>query len=251
VQAIRPRQAVVPVAQIQAAPRSSQLAYTQAHAPGQTQTQGLAFGPLFRDLRRALSLSLPDVAGRLGTRIEVISALEGGDVRRLPPWPETVRVVTLYTGLAGIDPRPILGLIHREIAVSDAVPVADTQEPGEAGVLARLRELYGDVLGRAGERFGRVSLGIDASRASALLDGRRLSAVGAVLVILVALFAQASTLQASLATLQPPIMGLMRGAQDYLLTRVAPQHDGLRWIEVDDPRQRRTDRLPVTKPRSL
>jgi hypothetical protein len=46
-----------------------------------------------------------------------------------------------------------------------------------------------------------------------------------------------------LATLSPPIGHLLRKAQDYVALRSAPVREGLKWIEVDDPRTRRGDRL--------
>jgi hypothetical protein len=43
------------------------------------------------------------------------------------------------------------------------------------------------------------------------------------------------------------LVKLMRGAQDYLLHRAAPVREGLRWIEVDDPRSRRGDKLATKR----
>ncbi len=78
-------------------------------------------------LRRALGLTLATAASFAGTRIEVMVALESGDLAALPPWPETVRVVTQLTSLAQIDPRPVLGLIHQEMARTRTA-VADVVE---------------------------------------------------------------------------------------------------------------------------
>ena len=195
-----------------------------------------AFALLFRDLRRALGLSLPAAAARVGTRVDVISALESGDVRRLPPWSETVRIVSRYTGLAGVDPRPVLELIERELAECNRASAAVEDAPtGLSGLGARL-----------GELCGRARSWLEGGGAKLPVGWQRLSTIGVLSAVLVVLFAQASSLQASLATLQPPIMGLMRSAQDYLLARVAPERDGLRWIEVHDPRQRRGDRLTAS-----
>ena len=79
------------------------------------------------------------------------------------------------------------------------------------------------------------------------LDGRKTAGLVAALFIIVAYSAQGSSLQASLATLHPPLVKLMRGAQDYLLHRAAPVREGLRWIEVDDPRSRRGDKLATRR----
>ena len=40
-----------------------------------------------------------------------------------------------------------------------------------------------------------------------------------------------------------PVSTLKRSAEDYMLWWSAPTREGLKWIEVDDPRSRRTDRL--------
>ncbi len=77
-------------------------------------------GQLFRELRRCLKLSLPELARRLETRIDVITALEAGDVRSLPSWPETVRVVSAYTMLVKIDPRPVLHVLSEKISADNS-----------------------------------------------------------------------------------------------------------------------------------
>jgi len=220
--------------------------HAQAHAPVARRQAGL--GSLFRDLRRVLNLSLPVAAARLGTRIEVIAALEAGETSRLPPWPETARVVTAYTGLASINPAPVLSLI-RSALDANAMPLASEPLASMVGLPAAERRppfathrhmlaaLASPVWPWLAPRLADVrSL---ASAASSLqahlrervpLDGRRLSAIGALLLVLAGAFAQGNALHASLATLHPPIANLMRGAQDYLLIRSAPVHQGLRWI---------------------
>ncbi|MFA5951649.1 MAG: hypothetical protein WC807_15330 [Hyphomicrobium sp.] len=243
---------------------------SQAHAPSASQP---GFGSLFRDLRRVLNLSLPAAAARLGTRMEVIAALEAGETSRLPPWPETARVVTAYTGLASINPAPVLLLIRRALD-ANAVPLASESEPEPLAskveppaaeqkrpiashrlMFAALRPLgwpwWAPRLAGVRRLASTVSFGASVSsfgaslRERVPLDSRRLSAIGALLLVLAAAFAQGSALHASLATLHPPIANLVRGAQDYLLMRAAPVRQGLRWIEVDDPRTRRTNRLQL------
>src|SRR4026207_1445657 len=63
---------------------------------------------LFRDLRAASALSEADLAARLGTRPEVVQALEQGALYALPPWAETCRVVNAYGALLNLDVRPSL-----------------------------------------------------------------------------------------------------------------------------------------------
>ncbi|MET0668016.1 MAG: hypothetical protein ABWZ01_05865 [Methyloceanibacter sp.] len=70
---------------------------------------------LFRDLRAASNLSETDLAQRLGTRIEVVQALEQGALYALPPWPETCRIVNGYGALLNLDIRPLLRRIYAQL----------------------------------------------------------------------------------------------------------------------------------------
>ena len=63
---------------------------------------------LFRDLRSATALTEMDLATRLGTRADVVQALEQGALYALPPWAETYRVVNAYGALLNLDVRPLL-----------------------------------------------------------------------------------------------------------------------------------------------
>jgi len=63
---------------------------------------------LFRDLRAASAMSENDLAARLGTRADVVQALEQGALYALPPWAETCRVVNAYGTMLNLDVRPLL-----------------------------------------------------------------------------------------------------------------------------------------------
>jgi hypothetical protein len=203
----------------------------------------------------------------LECRLEVITALEMGNVQALPSWPDTVRIVTHYAVIARIDATPVLSLIRRDLdqargAGPAAVPQKTQQarpaqsEPSERS--AAFRAAFVQPFADAFSGLARASTSVKAARIVDAeddeptpprfgwmrLDGRKTAGLVATLFIIVAYSAQGSSLQASLATLHPPLVKLMRGAQDYLLHRAAPVHEGLRWIEVDDPRSRRADRLP-------
>lgn len=225
------------------------------HAP--SVPRPMSVGAMFVELRRALQLSLADVASLLGTRIDVIAALEAGDVERLPPWPETARIVSGFTGLAGIDPRPVLGVLRAEI--EHAFALQDEQDQAEArqgGVMSDAKAQASAAIGRARGALASTPLASLALKARALTArvpsaGRRAAITVVVLFLVATFFAKGSALQASLATLQPPIERLMKGAQDYLLWRAAPVREGLRWIEVDDPRTRKADRLALPRSRDV
>jgi hypothetical protein len=70
---------------------------------------------LFRDLRAASALSETDLAARLGTRVDVVQALEQGALYALPPWAETCRVVNAYGALLNLDVRPLLRRIYAQL----------------------------------------------------------------------------------------------------------------------------------------
>jgi hypothetical protein len=70
---------------------------------------------LFRDLRAASALSETDLAARLGTRADVVQALEQGALYALPPWAETCRVVNAYGALLNLDVRPLLRRIYAQL----------------------------------------------------------------------------------------------------------------------------------------
>lgn len=70
---------------------------------------------LFRDLRAATALSEMDLAARIGTRPEVVQALEQGALQALPPWAETCRVVNAYGAMLNLDVRPLLRRIYAQL----------------------------------------------------------------------------------------------------------------------------------------
>jgi hypothetical protein len=97
---------------------------------------------LFRDLRAATTLSEMDLAARLGTRADVVQALEHGALFALPAWPETCRVVNNYGALLNLDVRPLLrriyaqleaGIVELQPKAMPDVPVMTPPETGDFG----------------------------------------------------------------------------------------------------------------------
>jgi hypothetical protein len=60
------------------------------------------------------------------------------------------------------------------------------------------------------------------------------------------LLTQTAVLEAAVAKLPPSVARMVRGAQNYVIVQFAPVRDGLRWIDVPDPRTRRSDKLRTT-----
>jgi hypothetical protein len=97
---------------------------------------------LFRDLRSATALNEMELATRLGTRPDVVQALEQGALYALPPWAETCRVVNAYGALLNLDVRPLLrriyaqleaGIVELQPKAMPDVPVMTPPENGDLG----------------------------------------------------------------------------------------------------------------------
>jgi hypothetical protein len=197
----------------------------------------------FQDLRAAHQLSQAEAAQRLSTRIAVICALEAGDVSDLPPWPECCRVVRTYTGFMGLDPRPILHLLEVLLAAAATAPKPATKRT----LFPQLKRPTTARPQQRGSNAAGPILAVPARLKGVLLSpkaraGRILFAI-AVPVGLLVLLTQSSVLQAAVAQLPPRMARIVRGAQDYVTVQLAPVRDGLRWIDVRDPRSRRSDKL--------
>ena len=223
-------------------------------------------GALFRDLRRILRLPLPDLAIRLGTRIEVITALERGEIGRLPPWPETVRVVTGFTSLARIDPRPVLAIIREQM--DGTATVVGAGKDASRKPLRSLARATASAAGRVaattrsaasvawGAREAMTQRWIASQTADMDLDADErqsmawLGRTGIMLLLVLSLtfatyLVRSAGLEGALADLRTPIVRLMNKTQDYISQRMASSSgsEELKWIDVDDPRSRRADRL--------
>jgi hypothetical protein len=198
----------------------------------------------FRDLRAAFRLSQVQTAERLSTRVDIICALETADVLSLPPWPECCRIVRTYTGPVGLDSRPILHSLETLLAIAG-------QNPKPAPKRSLVPQL-----GRRKQPQQRAQKGSAEDSALATISarlapfmpgraGRVLFAI-AVPVGLLVLLSQTSVLEAAVAQLPPSVARIVRGAQDYVTLELAPIRDGMRWIDVRDPRSRRSDKLRTT-----
>lgn len=201
-------------------------------------------GRFFQDLRAAFRMSQAEAAQRLSTHIDIISALEAGDVSGLPPWPECCRIVRTYTGLAGLDPRPILHSLELLLAVAARMP----KPAPKRTLLPQLGRQRTDRKPARRKAPTNATLAAFSAGLERLLYGREARAgrvlfAIAVPVGLLVLLTQTSVLEAAVAQLPPSVVRIVRGAQDYVTVQLAPVRDGLRWIDVRDPRSRRSDKL--------
>ena len=198
----------------------------------------------FQDLRAAFRLSQAQTAEQLSTRVDIICALEAADVSALPPWPECCRIVRTYTGPVGLDPRPILHSLETLLAIAAQNPkpapkrslvpqLGRRKQPQQRAQKGPAEEFHsGSDLGS----FGAVHAG--AHRSHPVRHCGPCRAPGAAEPDLGA--------RSGGRQLPPSVARIVRGAQDYVTLQLAPVRDGMRWIDVSDPRSRRSDKLRST-----
>jgi hypothetical protein len=225
---------------------------------------------LFRQLRHLVQLPIEHIAYRLGTTIEVLQALEHGQTAALPPWPETVRVVTAYTGFATIDPRPVLSSIHaamtarhhEEVRLSAAIEAdrmgrtaGSARNPmrGNAGVEGDANDETAGPLTRAYDAAlnacQAIATKVWSEGAVDSLKQRRVIAGLAITLPLALIMSLASggPVQAVASVLPRPVTGFFKSIEDFMRVSMAPRREGFVWIEGVDPRTRKTDKLPSPK----
>lgn len=194
----------------------------------------------FIDLRRTIGASAPDVARQLKTNAAVIAALERADVSALPPWTETHRIVMGYTAWAGIDGRPVLaalGILAKEAQqLRQVARQAAAVRPAVTASSERLR-LMQLAIAEGARRLPREAL--NQARERPVRTFYALSVP--MLLVLLSLNANASGTLFS--ALPRPIKSAAAAVQDMLAVSFAPRREGLVWIEVRDPRSRRSDKV--------
>lgn len=194
----------------------------------------------FQDLRRFLGITQRQAATHLLTHVQVIDALENGDVRYLPPWPETTRVVMGYAAWAKIDGRPILGaLAALQNGTEPRRPLPDRNAAAYAHMqqsVVRLRQA-GVVLVAGAKRLPQEAMNQARER-----PARTFYAVSLPLCI-VLMMLNTSVLQGAIRVMSAPFAKVATGLRETLSVQFAPVREGLRWIEVDDPRSRRSDKM--------
>ena len=200
----------------------------------------------FRDLRGALRLNPAQAAQALSTRVDIIAALEAGLIGSLPPWPETCRIVRTYAGFAGLDPRPVLHSLEQLFVEAPRRPRAVRARGAR---LPRLGQPGAPILKAIGGGSRRAA---EAARNVRNVVNEHAGKPGMALftvtmgIALVLLITQTAVLEAAVSQLPPSMKRIVRGAQNYVIVQLAPVRDGLRWIDVSDPRTRRSDKLQST-----
>jgi len=222
---------------------------------------------LFSELRHYLGLPIPHIAQHVACHPGVITALESGRIDLLPPWSETARIVAAYISLARLDPRPALDRLS--VLMGVAIPAthyyappshetaAHPRMPDEAATpVARILGRLSDAANRAREQaatpgilaewvahFTETAEGLTSS-VRAMRAPVRWVAAAAIALILFGSAAPSGVLQASVNGISQPISGLWHKLSGQSSNIRVIIRDGLKWIEADDPRERRSDKLP-------
>jgi hypothetical protein len=192
---------------------------------------------IFRNMRLAMRVSRETIARRLATTAATIDSFEQGAVGALPHWKETCRIVRAYGALARMDTEPILLRIHEELQAlarqsRPATPVEFTGRPAPRTQPTVPRSRRGQVRASRRRRRARVLFALSAPLA---------------LAVAVVYLAQAAPqpVYRAIGLLPDAAEHLVRAGLDYVVVLSAPRRDGLRWIDVSDPRVRKADKLQV------
>ena len=195
-------------------------------------------GQIFLNMRLTMKVSRETIARRLATSTSIIESFETGAVSALPHWKETNRIVLAYCQIMRIDAEPILWHIRGQLqALASQVKSGRTATPAEF-TTGRPSARSGPAprSERTGARSPRRR-----RRARALFALSAPLALAAVVVYL----AQAAPqpVYRAISLLPDSVEHAVRSGLDYLVQLSAPRREGLRWIEVSDPRVRKADKL--------
>ena len=227
----------------------------RAHLGADTDASGWRdeqLAQIFRSMRLTMKVSRETIARRLATTTACVDSFEAGAVSALPHGKETDRIVRGYCELLRVDPQPILWRIrsHMQALASQArapapTPPSRAPVPTTAGRAAARSQPVAASEGAKSERTQgeRTKTGAPRRRRRA----RALFALSAPVALLAALVylahAAPKPMYRAAALLPGPIEGVVRAGLDYLVLLTAPRLEGLRWIEVGDPRVRKADKL--------
>lgn len=199
-------------------------------------------GKIFRDMRHAMKVSRETIARRLATTPSTIESFESGAIATLPHWKETGRIVRAYCELTRVDAEPILQRIRgrlQEFASQAklarvATPIEFTSRTSQRSV-PMTRNARNQAVGRPTARSPRRR------------RARVLFALSAPLALVAAVVYLAQSLPQpvyrAIGLLPDRAEIAVRAGLDYLVLLSAPRRDGLRWVEVSDPRARKADKL--------
>ena len=202
-------------------------------------------GHIFRSMRSAMNVSRETIARRLATSTATIDSFEAGSLPGLPHWKETARIIRGYCEMLRIDPEPLLWRMREQFnrPASPARPdVGAPQQSRPAAPWARPKPPP-DATGARPER----TKGRARPRRRAV---HMLFAASAPITIAaaVAILTQVAPgpMYRGIGMLPSLIATPVRAGLDHIVVLTAPKREGLKWIEVGDPRLRKADKLQTS-----
>ena len=207
-------------------------------------------GQIFRNMRLTMKVSRETIARRLATSTSSIDTFEAGAVSALPHGKETDRIVRGYCELLRMDPEPILWRIrgHMQALASQARAAVPTSPPptplpttaGRGG--SRSQPITQSERTKGERTQGRSPRRRRRARALFALS----APVALVAAVVYLAHAAPQPMYRAIALLPDPAENIVRAGVDYLVLLTAPRREGLRWIEVSDPRLRKADKLQTS-----
>lgn len=180
---------------------------------------------ILRGMRTTLGVSRAKLARSFDTTELMIERLEEGYVPTVATWPEVARVVGCYGEALRVDTHPIL--VRLDEHVRRCAPRQRTMPAGHTPTAPERRavpapDTEAETESRPSRRKHRLLLTISAPL---------------VVVMGAAWISQAAMPHSVTRPLKASVM--------HIVSLVSPRLDGLRWINVADPRTRKADRLAV------
>jgi hypothetical protein len=189
-------------------------------------------GRIFHNMRLSMKASRDLIARRLATAVSTVENFEAGAVGAFPHWRETERIVRGYCELLRLDPAPILWRIRSQLqAPASGVRPTAASTPNPAAGLRRPPSHPPPHTGPARRRRrGRVLFALSAP-----------IALAAVVVYLT--HVASGPVYHGIGMLPDVLRKPVRAGLDQLMLLTATTRDGLRWVDVSDPRARKADKL--------
>jgi Helix-turn-helix domain len=208
-------------------------------------------GQIFRNMRLAMKVSRETIARRLATSTVCVDNFEAGAVAALPHTKETDRIVRGYCELLRLDPDPILWRIRSRLQALAEQARAAAPTPLPAAIVPTTASRSSRRSQPITPRKETTSSERSAARWAQRRRTRALFALSAPVALLAALVyvahAAPRPVYRAIALLPGPARHAARAGLDYAVLLTTPRREGLRWIEVSDPRLRKADKLVTTR----
>ena len=195
-------------------------------------------GQAFRSMRAALKVSRETIARRLAISRSTIDNFEAGAIAALPHWKETARIVRGYCELLRMDPEPLLWRVREQLqalAAQASPPPPRVLRPKERTAGSPAAAQAEPAKDRPSRRRRRARTLFAFSSPVAVLLG-------------VAILAQLmpGPIYRAVGLLPGVIESPARAGLDYVMFLTATRREGLKWIEVGDPRLRKANKLQTS-----